>query len=468
MRKNSVYFLLILLFSGFFISTLQARIKMPGIFLDNMMLQRDTIVKIWGWSNASADIKVSTSWNQKKYSSRADFSGRWELKIATPKEPGPFSITISDGEPVIIKNVLIGEVWICSGQSNMEMSFSGVAGPVDGALDAVVKSKSNKIRLFTLKHVAKIIPQEDCEGIWVEATPETVFNFSAAGYFFGRLVNDVTDLPVGLIHASWGGSKIEAWMTPESLEGTNKLLPEEDADMKMPMWVPTTLFNGMINPIMGFGIRGVLWYQGESNQDEPDLYAFMFKRMVNDWRKNWEHGIFPFYYVQIAPYRYGGNSAFLREVQLKASDCIPNIAMVVNMDANSPDNIHPSNKKQVGERLAYLALSKTYGVNGFPCNSPVYKSMKIKGSIVEMEFAMNGSLGFYSNVVMIKGFKIAGQDKRFHDASASISGNRIFVSSPQVDTPVAVRFAFDNTTASEVFSMEGLPVSSFRTDNWEK
>jgi sialate O-acetylesterase len=468
MRKNSVYFLLILLFSGFFISTLQARIKMPGIFSDNMMLQRDTIVKIWGWSNASRDIMLSTSWNQKKYSSRADFSGRWELKIATPKEPGPFSITISDGEPVIIKNVLIGEVWICSGQSNMEMSFSGVAGPVDGALDAVVKSKSNKIRLFTLKHVAKIIPQEDCEGIWVEATPESVYNFSAAGYFFGRLVNDVTGLPVGLIHTSWGGSKIEAWMSPASLEGTNKPLPVEGVDMKMPMWVPAALYNGMINPIIGYGIRGVLWYQGESNQDEPNEYALLFKRMIKDWRELWDQGEFPFYYVQIAPFRYGGNSAFLREVQLKAEDSIPNIAMVVNMDANSPDNIHPSSKKQVGERLACLALSKTYGIKGFPCSSPVYRSMKTRGSNVELEFDLKGSFGIFANVSQIKGFKIAGQDKRFHDAFAYISGNRIFVSSPQVEIPVAVRFAFDNTSASEIFNMEGLPVSSFRTDNWEK
>ncbi|MDD4921265.1 MAG: sialate O-acetylesterase [Bacteroidales bacterium] len=448
-----------------------ATIKLPAIFSDNMILQQQSSVPVWGWAKSNVNVTVKTSWDGKIYSTKADQSGKWKLKVSTPKaSETSYSITISDGKPLMLENVLIGEVWVCSGQSNMEMQMKGrINQPTEGSLNDVLHAANKNIRLFTLAVNPATTPQDTCSGTWLEATPASVYEFSAVAYYFGHLLNEVTNIPVGLIHTSLGGSRVEAWMTSNAMQGINKPLPAKDMIIKNPQTTPTVLFNGMINPILGYGIRGAIWYQGESNREEPDLYLTMFVRMVKEWRDLWGVGEFPFYYAQIAPYHYVKtlNSALLREAQLKAMSLIPHSAMAVNMDANSPECIHPPRKKLISERLAYLALGKTYGIKGFPCTSPDLKSYEVKGSVVELTFEMPGNMGLTSFDKEIKGFVVAGSNKRFYPAAATISGNKVLVVSPNVTNPVAVRYAFEDVATAELFSLDGLPVSSFRTDTWE-
>jgi sialate O-acetylesterase len=447
-----------------------AEVKLPAIFSDNMMLQQNSDVAIWGWAKPASKINIQPSWSDINYTMVVDESGKWKTKIKTPQYGGPYTIIISDGDPITISNVLIGEVWLCSGQSNMEMPMKGfVNQPVEEATDAVVRSENKNIRMFKVKRNAQNVPLDNCEGSWVEATPESVREFSAVGYFFGRLVNQITKMPVGLINVSLGGSAIQGWMNPHALEGTEFKIPKKDDPIKSWGSTPTLLFNAMLNPIIGCDIRGVIWYQGESNHKNPDNYTNLMKKMVNEWRSLWSVGEFPFYFVQIAPYRYndGVNSALLREAQLNAVDQISNSGIVINMDADSPENIHPSAKKQVGERLAYLALARTYGLDGFPYCSPALKSFEIKGSIVELTFETPIESKLTSFGKEIKGFSIAGENKYFERAKADISGNKITVFSASVKQPVAVRYAFDDDAQAEVFTRTGLPLSSFRTDNWQ-
>lgn len=466
MKHITLILWLLLACSGFTF----ADVRLPSVFSDNMMLQQESNVDIWGHAKPSSKIIIQPSWSNKRYSTISDQSGKWKTKINTPAFGGPYKITISDGQPVTISNVLIGEVWICTGQSNMEMPVKGfVNQPVEGSMDAVVRSKNKYIRLFTVKRNAKTTPQEDCQGSWSEASPESVYEFSAAGYFFGRLLNEITRMPVGLINVSLGGSAVQGWMNPHALEGTDYIIPGKNDSIKSWGSTPTLLFNAMLHPVIGYGMRGAIWYQGESNHKRPENYAFLLGKMVSEWRNLWGIGEFPFYFVQIAPYRYndGVNSALLRETQLKSSNTIPNAAIAINMDANSPDCIHPSKKKEVGERLAYLALAKTYQVKGLPCSSPFLKAFEIKGAAIELTFETPNGGKLTSFGKEINGFLIAGENRYFEKAKASVAGNKITVFSASVKAPVAVRYAFDDDSSSEIFTLAGLPVSSFRTDDWE-
>jgi sialate O-acetylesterase len=383
----------------------------------------------------------------------------------------PYTLTISDGKPVSVKNVLIGEVWICSGQSNMEMPMKGFfEQPIEGGPDAIAHSNNRGIRCFTVQKSSKIKPQDDCSGSWEIANAQTVPNFTATGYFFGRLLNQALDVPVGLLHTSWGGSRIEAWMTPESLKDIpEKPIPATEADIKIQNGTPTVLYNGMLKPLVGYGIRGAIWYQGESNKDEPALYVKMFDKMVRAWRDIWGVGEFPFYYCQIAPYNYGGgvNSGYIREAQAKGM-LTPNTGMAVLMDAESPYCIHPPKKQDAGERMALWALAKTYGLEKTHYRSPEVKSVNFEGRVAIVEFDLFGSSsGLTTKGKDIRNFKVAGKDKRFHSATASLLWNKVYIFSPHVSEPVAVRYCFDDTSATELFTVEGnLPVSSFRTDEW--
>jgi sialate O-acetylesterase len=383
----------------------------------------------------------------------------------------PYTLTISDGKPVSVKNVLIGEVWICSGQSNMEMPMKGFfEQPIEGGPDVIAHSNNRGIRCFTVQKSSKVEPQNDCSGTWEIANAQTVPNFTATGYFFGRLLNQALDVPVGLLHTSWGGSRIEAWMTPESLKDIpEKPIPATEADIKIQNGTPTVLYNGMLKPLVGYGVRGAIWYQGESNKDEPALYVAMFDKMVRAWRDIWGVGEFPFYYCQIAPYNYGGglNSGYIREAQAKGM-LTPNTGMAVLMDAESPYCIHPPKKKDAGERMALWALAKTYGLEKIHYRSPEVKSVNFEGRVAIIEFDLFGSSsGLTTKGKDIRNFKVAGKDKRFHSATAALVRNKVYVFSPHVSEPVAVRYCFDNTSATELFTVEGnLPVSSFRTDEW--
>lgn len=458
--------------------TLNAQLKLPALFSDHMVLQQNIQAPVWGWGDPNSELQLTTSWNGKVYNIKSDQSGKWQLEVSTPAAGGPYNLSIVQGDQKLsVKNILVGEVWLCSGQSNMEMPLKGFPGqPVVGGNESIVVSKNDQIRLITIPRDAKVKPNEDFQGQWKEASPEVTSNFSATAWYFGSLLHKVLDIPVGLIHVSYGGSNVEAWMSAEMLKDFEEIeVPKKQKDIGEPNRTATALYNGMLAPVIGYGIKGAIWYQGESNYDRPFQYLDLFKTMVTQWRSEWELGDFPFYFAQIAPFDYSVftpdtvvekyNSAYLREAQLKASHEIPNSGMAVLMDIGERYNIHPKQKKLGGYRLAYLALAKTYGIKGFEFQSPEFNAMELKGSSLTLSFD-NVPNGLISTVENIKGFEIAGEDQVFYPANAFLRRKSVILSSPRVEKPVAVRYLFKDFVKAELFSTGGLPLSSFRTDNW--
>ena len=452
---------------------LRAEVKLPAIFSDNMVLQQQTDVAFWGKATPGANVSLKTSWNGKSYSVRADKDGNWKTKVSTPSAGGPYTVTISDSKAVTIKNVMIGEVWVCSGQSNMEMPVKGYWNqPVSGSNEFIASSSNDQIRLITLPRIASLTPIDDFQGSWKSCEPENVANFSATAYFFGLMLNKALKVPVGLICTAWGGTRIEPWISEAGFTNFDWIkLPDKNVPQeKLSQQTPTVLFNAMINPIAGYGIRGAIWYQGEANRNEPVQYRKLMPRLAENWRSVWGVGEFPMYYVQIAPYDYGPaglNSALLREAQFKAATEGKNMGMACIMDTGEKDCIHPANKKVAGDRLAYLALIKTYGKKGFACDGPVLKEMKVEGNQVKLTFdnAVNGLTSFGKQLSC---FEVAGANKRFFPAQAFITNAGVTLFSPLVNEPVAVRYAFKDFIIGDLFNTEGLPASSFRTDDWEQ
>ncbi len=469
MKLNLSIFSFFILF--LFAVNTNAEVKLPAIFGSNMVLQQQTNAAIWGTAKANKTVKVTTSWNKKSYSTKADADGNWKLKVKTPAAGGPFSITISDGSTLTLSNVLIGEVWICSGQSNMYMTMSGYFNqPVLGSNEAIATSKNSSIRLITVKREKSLERRNNFTGEWQECTPATVSEFSATAYYFGRMIQKTLGVPVGLISSSWGGTRIEPWMSDIGFKKFDWVkLPDENTKNDFSAQTPTVLFNAMIAPMVGYAIRGGIWYQGEANRYEPAHYEKLMPGLIENWRNEWGIGDFPFYYCQIAPFEYGNgvNSAFLREAQLNASTAVKNTGMACLMDIGEEHIIHPADKKTTGQRLAYLALAKTYEMNGFEFSGPVLKEMTIEGSVVKLTFdhAKHGLTTFGKEIT---NFKIAGKNKYFYQAKAVITRKGITLLSPMVEKPVAVRYAFDNFVEGELFNNEGLPASSFRTDDWEE
>ncbi|WP_461451528.1 sialate O-acetylesterase [Mucilaginibacter sp.] len=468
-----------LLCLAFNICKVDAQAKMAGLFTDNMVLQQQSAVPFWGWDKAGSHISITTSWDKKTYKTDADATGKFMVKVTTPAYGGPYQVTISDGKPLILNNVLIGEVWLCAGQSNMEIPMKGYKSqPILNSNEAILESKNPTIRLFNVPHGSTIALQADIKpSQWQIASPESVAKFSSAGYYYGRLLNKMLNVPVGLICCAYAGSSIQAWMDAEELKPYPEIkIPTLTDSIKEVSRTPTTLYNAMLHGVIGYGIKGTIWYQGESNYDFPAQYDSLFVDFVKNLRQKWGIGNFPFYYVQIAPYNYaqlppyhkGGkyNSAFVRDVQRLAENKIPNSGMAVTMDIGEEATIHPPRKQQVGERLAYLALAEVYGINGFGYHSPAYDSMTIKGSsaIIKFKYAVNGLTSFLKE---LNTFEIAGEDKHFYPAKAEISGAYVTVSNSQVAKPVAVRYAFKDFVVGDLFGTDGLPVSSFRTDDWD-
>lgn len=471
MKNKSLHSVIILLVYILFQPAAMAEIKLPAIFSDNMVLQQKSDVAFWGSATPEKNVTIRTSWNGKSYSVRAGSDGRWKTKIQTPTAGGPYNITISDGKPVTLKSVLIGEVWVCSGQSNMEMTMRGYNNqPVTGSNESIATSANNNIRLITIKRKTSLTPVYDIEGEWKICEPESVADFSATAYHFGLMLNKVLDVPVGLISTSWSGTRIEPWMNEESLKTFDWVtLPDKGStESNIPVQTPTVLYNGMVAPITGFGIRGAIWYQGESNRLEPARYRELLPAMIKGWRSEWEIGEFPFYYAQIAPFDYGPgemSSAYLREAQLKVVDNISNSGMACLMDTGEKDNIHPANKKAAGERLAFQALAKTYGVKGIASDGPTLKDLTFDGNIIKLTFN-NAQYGLTSYGKEITSFEVAGANRRFYPAKAIITPAGITLICPLVNAPVAVRYAFRDFIQGELFNTAGLPASSFRTDDW--
>jgi sialate O-acetylesterase len=471
MKRFLIFLMTFIIISVISSKILFGEVKLPAIFGDNMVLQQQTEAAIWGTASKNATVKVSTSWNKKNYSVRAGSDGKWKLKVTTPSAGGPFEVTVSDGTALKLRNVMIGEVWICSGQSNMEMPMKGFMNqPVTGSNEAIAISSNPAIRLFTVKRASSLQPLNDFSGSWNNCEPENVSEFSATAYYFGLMLNKALNVPVGLINSSWGGTRIEPWI---SENGFNKFdfikLPDKNQQGTISQQIPTVLFNAMINPMVGYGIRGAIWYQGEANRNEADKYTLLLPRLVENWRSVWGVGEFPFYYIQIAPYDYGPgglNSAYLREAQLKASSAISNIGMSSIMDIGEEKCIHPANKKAGADRLAFLALANTYGKSGFASSGPVLKEMTVTGSVVKLTFnnAVNGLTSYGKDLSC---FEVAGANKRFFPAKAFIIGGGITLFCPSVAEPVAVRYAFKDFIVGDLFNTEGIPASSFRTDTWE-
>jgi sialate O-acetylesterase len=466
-----------------FAAQLDAKIVLPAILGDNMVIQQQSHVKLWGNAKKETKVTVTVSWNGNVYSVNSDDKGDWSIEFQTPAASNtPFKISITDGEETILKNILIGEVWFCSGQSNMEMPVKGFPGqPVKGAFDVLVNAGADTpIRLFTTDSEAgqwvrqfSKQPQSDCKGRWMEHTPENVANSSAVGYYFARSVQSALNVPVGIIVSTWGGSKVEAWMSREALEPFSTEIDlaflNNKEEVKNPTQTPVVLYNAKIAPLTGFAIRGFLWYQGESNRGNPDLYAQLMPAFVKDLRAKWKLGDFPFYFVQIAPFNYDGvertSAARLREVQEQNMRDIPRSGMVTTMDIGDPLLIHPSDKETVGKRLAYWALADTYKKLDFGYAPPAYKAMEIEDNAVIVSFN-NAEQGICPTKTELRGFEIAGEDKIFLPATAVEKGGKIVVSSEKIPNPVAVRYLYKNFAEASVFNVYGIPAAPFRTDNW--
>lgn len=451
----------------------RAKVRLPQFFSDNMVLQQQAECNLWGTADKGKTVKVTTSWDRKTYQVKTDKDGKFELKVQTPEAGGPYEINFNDGKPFLLKNILIGEVWICSGQSNMEMQMKGFKQqPVEGTTEELLRCKDPGLRLFTVKRHASLTPVNDVTGQWSEANSGSVRDFSATAYYFGRALRQTLGVPVGLISTAWGGSACEAWMQAEWLKAfpkVNQHVTQEDVD-KLQQRCPTALYNGQLRPLIGYTMKGAIWYQGEDNIPRYDYYAPLMARMVEGWRQDWRQGDFPFYYCQIAPYDYSligwKDSQLLREQQLKAETMIPNARMAVLMDAGLEYGIHPRKKRQAGERLALLALSNTYQVKGLP-DFAVYKEMTFQNDTCVISFDRSKEWVYFEHGTTSQNFEVAGQDRVFHPATKVwVSRNRVYVMSDKVRQPAAVRYAFKDWVVGDLMH-DGLPVSSFRTDDWE-
>ena len=459
--------------------SVMAEVKLPALLSSNMVLQRNAVVKLWGWADTGEKITIKVSWLDEAHHVIPNNDGFWSVGVQTTNSKEQQSITIkSEYSDIKLENVLFGEVWLCSGQSNMEMPLRGFNGqPVFGSLNAIAKATNPNLRLFKVNRKASITPLNDLEYYepWQMATPDNVGSFSAVAYFFAEQLQDILDVPVGIILSSWGASTVQAWMSQESIKDVQSVDLDSIGSIEKPNKVPTLLFNGMIYPLTKYTIKGVLWYQGEGNRFEPEMYKKLFPAMVEDWRNQWGLGDFSFNYVQIAPFLYGNNhvfqdvknSAFMREVQSSCSEMIANSTIAITMDLGAKNFIHPPKKKEVADRLLFNVLKNTYGYKSIDGGSPVFESHEMKDGGILLSFN-HAQSGLYANGEL-KDFEIAGEDKVFYPAEAFITDRwtKVFVRSAKVKKPVAVRYAWRNWVQGTLFGGNMLPVSSFRTDNWD-
>lgn len=455
----------------------QAKVDLSSLFSDGVVLQQQSDVQVWGTASPGKKVIIRPSWNRKAYTIRTDDLGEWRTTIQTPVAGGPYNIRFNDGEELILNDVLIGEVWFCAGQSNMEMPLKGKANqPIADATNMITRAKPERpIRICTIEQNGARTPQKECTAQWMKNTPEAVAEASAVAYFFADYLQQTLEVPIGVIISSWGGTSIQAWMSRETLMPFSEFnldFLSDTAQVEKPKYKPCMLYNAMIAPVETFTIKGFLWYQGESNRKEPTLYRKLQPAFVQMLRNAWRQEELPFYYVQIAPFEYEGamlrNTALLREAQLQNLQEIPNSGMVVTMDIGDSSCIHPTRKREVGERLALLALSKSYGVKGFIPDTPIYQSMEVDNGKAYLTFDC-GNEGLAPLGITLQGFEMAGKDRNFHPAVARIEKGtgRIEVSCDKVPVPVAVRYCFRNYDKGTLFNRFGIPVSSFRTDDWE-
>lgn len=453
-----------------------AKVEIPDIIGDNMVLQQNSTVKLWGRAKSNSEVVIKVSWNKQSFKTISEKNGNWVIKIRTPNGSyAPQQIDISDGESLKLHNILIGEVWLCSGQSNMEMPLRGYPNsPVANGNETIAASSQyrNKIHFVSIPWTEAITPQEKCQGKWKEANPENSQWFSAIGYHFAVTLNLALDIPVGIISCSWGGSTLEGWLPEEILKNYSDIDLSKAKEKKgMQCLRPMIMYNGMLYPIHNYTIRGFLWYQGESNVDKYNIYSDRLGTLMRLWRNLWELGDIPFYYTDIAPYNYAStlDAARFREAQYRTQLTISNCGMICTNDlveTYERTNIHPKNKSEVGKRFAFMALAETYHIKGIQCRGPEYESMQIKNSsvILSFKYADDG----FSRLEGIEGFEIAGLDRKFFPAIAEVlyEEKKIKVYSNNVLLPVAVRYCFHNFMIGNIKNNRELPLIPFRTDNW--
>ena len=464
----------------------QAKVRLPHLIGDNMIIQQQSDVRLWGWDKPGTTVKVSTSWSSTTVEAKTGSDGKWLVSVKSPKASyEPLSITFDDGERTTISNVLSGEVWVCAGQSNMEMPVKGFwQCPVEGYNDWVIESARHRaVHSVKIPSVMRSEPQDDAQCSWKECGPQTVGDFSATGYFFARTLHMALDIPIGLIEANKGGSRVESWLTKENLQRyTSDPTDSAAIAAKWPTDYHRSLLwgNGTFNPILKYTVKGILFYQGCSNVGDPgNQYSERLKLLVEQWRSQFALGEIPFYFVEIAPYHYDNvnadNGARLREQQYRAQQIISNSSLVCTNDLVYPyetTQIHPSQKRQVGERLAYTALNRDYGFDAVLYKSSSFKDMLVKGDAVYIHLQDN----YHADAPFedIQGFELAGEDRVFHPATAQhfwqpgggYWDEAIKLTSPQVKAPVAVRYCFRNFQLGNVKNAANLPLFPFRTDNW--
>lgn len=506
--SRMVAFASVLVCVSLLVTSAQADVRLPKVIGDHMVLQQDASVPIWGW--ADADEKVTVTLGNAKATATACSKGMWKIKLDPMKAGGPHEITIQGNNTIKLTDVLVGEVWVCSGQSNMQWSVASSTN----APEEIAAANYPNLRLFTVTRKVADQPQNDCEGSWGPCTPESVPGFSAVAYFFGRDMHKELNVPVGLVNTSWGGTPAEAWTSLDAQQGNDVMeptlarwkdqiakydpeaakaryekaveawkaaaekakadgkpaprRPRAPVDPAQSPHRPANLYNGMIAPVIPLAIRGAIWYQGESNASRAEQYLTIFPMMICNWRDKWAQGDFPFLFVQLAPYRYGGadprNCAELRETQRLTLDLVPNTGMAVTTDIGNVADIHPKNKQDVGRRLALWALAKTHGKD-LVYSGPLYKSMATEAGKIRVKFECVGG-GLVAKGGELTHFTIAAADGNFVPATAKIDGDSIVVHSDDVAKPVAVRFGWLDDAEPNLFNAEGLPASPFRTDEF--
>jgi sialate O-acetylesterase len=444
-----------------------AGVKTPAVFSDHMVLQRDRDVRVWGWANPGEEVRVSI--DDQRWVTNADSDGNWSVTLSPHKAGGPYTLKVND---LSFSDVLYGDVWVCSGQSNMQWAVSQSANPLEEAKNA----DHPKIRLYQTPLTSSEAPLATIGNGWAVCNPSTVAGFSAVAYYFGRELNSRTGVPIGLINTSWGGTPVESWISRSSLRrvpessrwlddhlartASPELMASATAIQKNRAWWPGALYNAMIAPFTQFAIRGAIWYQGESNADNPELYSRTFPTLIRDWRRAWGQGEFPFYFVQLASFGTGADWPGLREAQFKTLE-LANTGMAVAIDIGTTNDIHPKNKQDVGKRLALWALRDVYRQKVVP-SGPLYSGMSTKGSRITLSFEHAAGLKSRDGGPLT-GFQIAGSDMNFVEAQARIDGDKVEVWSPMVEIPMAVRYAWASDPKCNLVNGEGLPASPFRT-----
>ncbi len=495
-------------------STATADVKTPAIFGSGMVLQREIDVPVWGWADAGEEVTVS--FRDQKVSTKAGNDGKWQVKLKPLKVGQPGTLTVAGKNKLEFKDVLVGEVWVCSGQSNMGWS---IARGLDADLEAAA-AQDPDVRLFQVPLTTAETPQEDVNAEWRTAAPDNVSSFSAVGYLYGRQLHHTLRVPVGVIMTAWGGTRAEAWTSPEAMAKTEALKPIVDTwderaakydaakakaqyEAAMKSWTEraakakaagkraprrpqmqgpprkdrhhySTLYNAMVAPLTPYAIRGAIWYQGESNAGRAEQYRTLMPTMIQSWRDAWGQGDFHFYQVQLANFMAITDKpeesawAELREAQVMAGDAIPNVDAVCITDIGAAKDIHPKDKQNVAKRLARLALVDIHGMKSITRSGPTYKSMEVKGNKVIVTFENQGSplVSYYNEP--LTGFAIAGKDKQWVWGTAKItSANTVEVSSPEVKEPVAVRYNWANNPQGTLYNAAYLPAYPFRSDDWK-